>query len=309
MRLKMHKEITERQQVDAGHGNIMDVEKQFVGRQMSGLDPEINIGGVLFRYSKTNNIDFEGMISGSKKGYAIYMLHPNDKNVQKFKSMHTDTSDKHSMQNAMIFAWAKDKQSMAIMPAATRFVSQNRLMSTMNRGLLEGSEIGLSPEVVVIGVNSNQPIQAKTDTGADMCSMHVDSVSIDGEQVKFTISGSTYNTKLVNTMNVKQADSAGESRPVIKCNLSVDGATVRDVEVNLNNREGMVPLLLGKNFLQKGGFSIKTEDAEIDWDAVDALFEDVEYVEPQQAEPSITLNQIVEHLTDMITQEDEQPNV
>lgn len=304
----MHKEINERQQVSAGHGNIMDVEKQFVGRQMSGLEPELTISDVLFRYSKTNKVDFEGMINGSKKGYAIYMVHPNEKNMQKFKSQHTDTEDKHSIQNAMIFAWAKDKQSMALMPVATRFISQNRIMSATNRGLFEGNEIGLSPDVIVIGVNDNQPIQAKTDTGADMCSMHVDSVQVDGDRVKFTVNGSTYNTPLINTMNVKQADSSGESRPVIKCNLSVGGTTVRDVEVNLNNREGMVPILLGKNFLQKGGFAIKTEEAEIDWGAVDDLFEDAEYVE-DQPEPSITLNQIIEHLNTMVSKEDEQSNV
>ena len=268
--------------------HVTDLEQTFVGSKLGQLPQELDVGTILYKFAKTNDIDFNKLIRGTGKGYAIYTIHQNARNVYDFNKLHTSNDDPQSIQNAVVLAWGiKSHTSNDIVPLAARSVPKIRIAHNVNAGLLEGSnEIGLSPEAIVIGLNNNKPMESKTDTGADMCSMHVDFVEVTSGTVTFKIGSSTFNTPLVNTLQVKQADSSGESRPVIKCNISVNGLTVRDVEVNLNNRDGMVPLLLGKNFLQQGGFQIKVED--IDWDQVDALFEDV-VVDKDETDVQITV--------------------
>lgn len=274
----------------------------FGKHQIKDVPSELVVGGLKYRYSKTNEVPIVDLVTGKKNGYAIYSLDQNSENVAKFKEMHTDVDDKKSPQNSIILAWAKNKMTLAVMPAAARFISRNRIMNAVAKGIFEGQNtIGLRPQVTVIGINGNNPIEAKTDTGADMCSMHVDSVSVDGEQVTFSINGSQYKAPLVKQLNVKQADSAGESRPVIQCSISVNGKTVRNVECNLNNRDGMIPLLLGKNFLQQGDYSVTTESVEeVDWEAVDELFEDLE----QPSDNLDEIRQLVETLGSMLKMED-----
>lgn len=275
----------------------------FGKHQLKDVPNELVVSGLQYRYSKSNEVPVVDLVTGKKNGYAIYSLDRNPDNVAKFQEMHTDVDDKKSPQNSIILAWAKNKMTLAVMPAAARFISKNRIMNAVTKGIFEGEKsIGLRPQATVIGINGNNPIEAKTDTGADMCSMHVDSVTVDGERVTFTINGSQYKAPLVKQLNVKQADSKGESRPVIKCSISVDGQTVRDVECNLNNREGMIPLLLGKNFLQQGDYSITTESTveEVDWDVVDTLFEDIEPPSDNLDE----IRQLVETLGAMLNAED-----
>lgn len=258
--------------------HITILEQDFIGKQISDLPSEITIQDINYHYSTSNDASFRDIASGSKKGFMVYRLTPKPDNIKRFKELHTDVDDKQSVQDSMIFAWSKHPESMSVLPVATRFISKNRVMNAVQKGIFENAEIGLSPTVTVYGINDNNPIESKTDTGADMCSMHVDSVEVDGEQVSFVVGGRTYNTPLVGTMNVKQADSEGESRPVVKLNMAINDVNVRGVECNLNNREGMTPLLLGKNVLQQGGFTITTETEEIvDWDTVHELFEDVTF--------------------------------
>lgn len=263
------------------YDHITTLEQEFIGKQINELPSEMVIQNLNFHYSTSNEASFHEIATGKKKGYMVYRLSPKPDNIKRFKELHKDADDKQGVQDAVILAWGKHPNSMAVNPMAARFISKNRVMNAVQRGIFESAGIGLSPEVIIYGINDNSPFEAKTDTGADMCSMHVDTVEIQGEQVSFTINGRQYKAPLVRTLNVKQADSDGESRPVIKLTMAVNDTTVRDVECNLNNREGMVPLLLGKNFLQQGNFTITTEDVEeiVDWDAVDQLFEDVEFAD------------------------------
>ncbi|MFY0655388.1 MAG: ATP-dependent zinc protease [Neptunomonas phycophila] len=282
---------------------------------MSELPELVTVQNISFHYSSSNDASFRDIALGNKKGYVVYRLSPKNDNVARFKQGHTSSDDKQSVQDALIFAWAKHPNSLAVNPVAARFISKNRVMNAVQRGVFESAEIGLKPSVIVYGINDNQPFEAKTDTGADMCSMHVDSVQVQGEQVSFVISGRQYQAPLVRTLNVKQADSEGESRPVIKLNMAVGDKTVRDVECNLNNREGMVPLLLGKNFLQQGDFSITVEDVEVmDWDAVDELFEDVEFTdecgdELWSVKQLDEVRNIVESLNNLVNEPKEETDV
>lgn len=293
------------------YDHITTLEQEFIGKQLNELPGDLGIQGLVFHYSQSNDASFKDIATGSKKGYVVYRLTPKPDNVKKFKELHTDSDDKQSVQDSVIFAWAKHDNSMAVMPLATRFISKNRIMNAVQKGIFESAGIGLSPQVVIAGINDSQPFEAKTDTGADMSSLHADTVDVQGEQVSFTINGRQYKAPLVRTLQVKQADSAGESRPVIKLTMVVDGTTVRDVECNLNNREGMTPLLLGKNLLQQGNFTITTEAEEVmDWDAVDQLFEDAHFTDESDAITNIEeVRGVLESLNNLINKPKDETDV
>ena len=293
------------------YDHITTLEQEFIGKQINELPGDLGVQGLVFQYSQSNDASFRDITSGNKKGYVVYRLSPKPDNVKKFKEIHTDSDDKQSVQDALIFAWAKHQNSLAVNPLAARFISKNRVMNAVIKGIFESVGIGLSPQVVIVGLNDSQPFESKTDTGADMCSLHADTVAVQGEQVSFTINGRQYKAPLVRTLQVKQADSAGESRPVIKLTMAVNGTTVRDVECNLNNREGMTPLLLGKNLLQQGNFTITTEAEEVmDWDAVDQLFEDAQFADESDAITNIEeVRGVLESLNNLINKPKDETDV
>lgn len=101
-------------------------------------------------------------------------------------------------------------------------------------------------------------VEARVDTGAKYCSLHVDSVETDGDWVKFKRGDITYKVPVFKSVKIRHA-SLGDSisRPVVKLDLVIRGTRLNQIEFTLNNRESMkYPVLIGRNALQALGLPV-----------------------------------------------------
>lgn len=108
-------------------------------------------------------------------------------------------------------------------------------------------------------------LKAKVDTGADICSLHVDHWVQDGEKVHFTckkLSPNRISIPMRDHQAVKSA-SGTQYRPVVELSIKINDKLMNNVMFNLADRSGMdYPVLLGKNALEKGRFLIDPSLAE-----------------------------------------------
>lgn len=136
----------------------------------------------------------------------------------------------------------------------------------IEHNLLETIDIGFTEQVVIQGINGDQPIESKIDTGADMCSLHATNIVIDSNTVQFQFNERKYRMRLSGTQPIKQAGAEASSRPIILVTLTIAGTTLKNIECNLSDRSDMTPLLIGKNALTNGDFTISTQSNEMQSD-------------------------------------------
>jgi ribosomal protein S6--L-glutamate ligase len=101
-------------------------------------------------------------------------------------------------------------------------------------------------------------VEARIDTGAKYCSLHVDKVDVEGNWVKFTRGDITYKVPVFKTVKIRHA-SIGESvrRPVVKLDLTMRDIRLNQIEFTLNNRSSMkYEVLIGRNALQALGLPV-----------------------------------------------------
>jgi len=101
-------------------------------------------------------------------------------------------------------------------------------------------------------------VEARIDTGAKYCSLHVDSVDVEGNWVKFTRGDVTYKVPVFKTVKIRHA-SIGESvrRPVVKLDVTMRDIRLNQIEFTLNNRSSMkYEVLIGRNALQALGLPV-----------------------------------------------------
>lgn len=113
-------------------------------------------------------------------------------------------------------------------------------------------------DIILYQLNNEKEIKAKVDTGASICSLHVDSWIIDKTQtnVNFMHDNKKYTFPLKDVQDVKSANGT-DTRPVIHISIMYNGKLYKNIEFNLANRKEMShPILLGKNFLEKDNFLI-----------------------------------------------------
>lgn len=149
----------------------------------------------------------------------------------------------------------------------------------------EEGALGLSVPVIIHGINNNEPLNAKLDTGADVSSLHatdikiVDSPGGGGKAVTFVFNSKRYKMNIKSTQAVKSADGGQENRPVVGFNIRVKDKDYSDVEFNLNDRSGMEqPVLLGSGTLQKMGVKLdftKEDLSSFMWACLRVLVEDI----------------------------------
>lgn len=104
----------------------------------------------------------------------------------------------------------------------------------------------------------SEPVECRVDTGAKYCSLHVDSISEEGEFVKFKRGDVTYRVRTHKHVKIRQANM-GESirRPIVKLDVTVRGICAQQVEFTLFNRAHMkYEVLIGRNALQKLGLPV-----------------------------------------------------
>ena len=121
---------------------------------------------------------------------------------------------------------------------------------------LKQDTIGETEKVSINRITNE--VEARIDTGAKYCSLHVDKVEVDGDWVKFTRSDITYKVPVFKTVKIRHA-SIGESvhRPVVKLDLVMRDVQLNQMEFTLNDRSRMsFEVLVGRNALQALGLPI-----------------------------------------------------
>lgn len=106
-------------------------------------------------------------------------------------------------------------------------------------------------------------LSGKVDTGADLCSLHVDmwKANEPAKTVTFridSISAHNFTTKLERFQAIKTVTQEVTYRPVIKLNIIVNDKIINEIEFNLNDRSNMDnQVLIGNNLLVAGKFMIE----------------------------------------------------
>ena len=137
-------------------------------------------------------------------------------------------------------------------------------------------------EPCVINRLMAEPVEARVDTGAKYCSLHVDNISEEGEFVKFTRGDVTYRVRVFKHVKIRHAN-VGESvrRPVVKLDMTVRGIKADQVEFTLINRSHMkFEVLIGRNALQKLGLPVLVNKDTAPTDAESEIY-DVEEIEEE----------------------------
>jgi hypothetical protein len=133
-------------------------------------------------------------------------------------------------------------------------------------------DIGTKIEIVLSTFNSNEPIDAKVDTGAEMSSIRVNNLKVNEQQG--VCSFDFYKKNVTMGYDGFQAVKVGdktENRPVVSFNVVVPTSDpnsqdmdVKNVKFNLNEVEGQqiikgdgyMDVLLGMNFINAGKFRV-----------------------------------------------------
>ena len=126
--------------------------------------------------------------------------------------------------------------------------------------------------VIILGINSNNPIAGKIDTGAECCSLNAQDIKINNDVVEFTFNDSRYRMDLSNQHEIKTADGGSELRPVVSVSCKVDDNVHKDILINLNDRGDMGDLLIGMNLIDHLNITNKPSIEEAIIKCKEALF-------------------------------------
>lgn len=123
--------------------------------------------------------------------------------------------------------------------------------------------LGDTAEVTFVSLRGHT-LKGKVDTGADVCSLHADHITIDGgrKTVQFSSKLLTGNTNVItlplhDQQAVKSANAGIKYRPIISLTIKINGKLLENVLFNLADRTGLeYPVLIGQNALEQGKFTI-----------------------------------------------------
>ena len=127
--------------------------------------------------------------------------------------------------------------------------------------------IGSITEVKIKYFNDDKPIEARVDTGATHSSMHADDIEVDDNIVKFRFGEYIYKFPMLRNSKTKTSDNDAEfkERPTIVVNMEINGISINNVQLTLNNREHMnFNVLLGRSALAAAGVLIDPAAGNID---------------------------------------------
>lgn len=116
-------------------------------------------------------------------------------------------------------------------------------------------------ETEIVSINRIvNDVEARIDTGATFCSLHVDKIEVDGESVKFTRGDITYKVPVFKTARIRNAASGTEERPIVKLDLTMRDTRLNQIEFTLNDRSNMkYEVLIGRNAIQALGLPVAVE--------------------------------------------------
>jgi len=136
----------------------------------------------------------------------------------------------------------------------------------------DARDIGSKLQIVLTTFNSNEPIDAKVDTGAEMSSLRVNNLKINENQgaCSFNFYGKNVTMGYEGFQAVKLGDKT-ENRPIVTFNVVVPtkdpnekDITVSNVKFNINDvpdqeivaGDNYMDVLLGMNFITAGKFKV-----------------------------------------------------
>jgi len=120
----------------------------------------------------------------------------------------------------------------------------------------------LGNEAEVKFTTLNRTVNGKVDTGATTSSLHAKDIQVDkaNNRVSFLcpeISKGMLTMDLDGAQEVVSADAGGNSRPMIKMDVEINGIPIKSASFNLNDRSEMdSPVLIGQNILKVGNFVV-----------------------------------------------------
>lgn len=115
-------------------------------------------------------------------------------------------------------------------------------------------------------------VHGKVDTGATTSSLHATNIRVNQQQntISFVcdeLSSNVITMALSGAQEVHSADGGGQSRPIVKFDIEIDGVSIHNAAFNLNDRSNMDDaVLIGQNILQAGNFIIDVNKSAADND-------------------------------------------
>jgi ribosomal protein S6--L-glutamate ligase len=131
-------------------------------------------------------------------------------------------------------------------------------LSNKKNWKIERVEAGFREIVEIDGIGE---FVAKFDTGngSKSCSMHVDKVTIDGDECKWTLKGKSYTNKIIGYSKTEVGDKI-EERPIVNMNITFAGKNFEDVPVSPVDRSmKSTPFLVNRKFMERAGILINPE--------------------------------------------------
>lgn len=270
--------------------DIDDLSKQFTAGYVKSFDSDITIGESTFSYVREFNIP---LIESQKL-----------ENKVKIAIVYQDIVS----EQYIVIAWTLNEH-MQVLPASVQLTTDTVAVNEADTRDVarhyEERTIGKSLEVVLMGINGNQPVKCKVDTGAELCSLDAQNISVvpnhseGGELVKFTFQDKIYTVPLHQQQAVQTADSGVTYRPVIMLSIKVNGQVYSEILFNLNDRSDMPdPILLGLNFLSKSDYLIDPKKESLDVDHLRTMIEGMSFVpvinETTKSVDAVQMNALLE---------------
>lgn len=262
--------------------SIEEAQKMFISGNMNTVPQRLIIGDISYMFFAINDNTWEDILEGKRKGVVIFTAERDRENMSRLEN------NQQNLHEDVYLVWGLI-QGMRHLPRATFTAPKSRRLNVAVRGtsgVREGNEIDLEEDVLITSLQTlTQPIKGKVDTGADMCSLHATDISVSpgGDMVSFVTHGSRIQTRLYSNIEIKQSNGT-QQRPVILLDFKINDVEYNKIACNLSDRSDMShKLLLGKNLLEQGDFSISmdesvadddVDDSTIDWELVDQLIEE-----------------------------------
>jgi RimK family alpha-L-glutamate ligase len=126
----------------------------------------------------------------------------------------------------------------------------------------EKDTIEETEHIIIKRLNNDEPVEAKIDTGAGICSIEGDDIEIseDEKTVKFTFLDTVYRVPIDRMIKIIKADDAKSRRAIIKLDVVFHDETYKDIDITVADRSNLeFSFLVGKNLLALIDKPIKIE--------------------------------------------------
>ena len=288
--------------------DLNDLRNQWLSGNFSYPD-DMTVSGVPYHRRHSSDQPFEEIIINAQKAFIIY---------QTSKS-YKEQAKEAGMEQWLVLIWGADEKSH-VRPFDLRPIAPHRFMGMGTNQVREDVETVGDVVILKIALPSGAAgIKGKVDTGAEISSLHADKIQIMDGTAKFInrdLSDNVITVPMVEKQAVKSADGGVEYRPVIELDVEINGKNVSKALFNLNDRSHMeYPALIGQNILEKTNFLVDPkkddpdnpdsvgeseewvdDDFEIDFEALNEEFKNIEPVILQEADKSETLQALYKAL-------------